>query len=57
MMNKIFYNEIANMLEVYVDDMIVKSAEEGQHEAHLSIVFDKVRKHNMRLNTENVILV
>ncbi|MCI40202.1 hypothetical protein A2U01_0061434, partial [Trifolium medium] len=38
------------MLEVYMDDIIVKSREEIDHTAHLRKVFEQVRKHNMRFN-------
>ena len=31
MMNKVFRNEIGDMLEVYMDEMIVKSTEELDH--------------------------
>ncbi|GAU39237.1 hypothetical protein TSUD_396840 [Trifolium subterraneum] len=34
-MNKVFHNEIGDMLEVYMDDMIVKSEEEIDHTVHL----------------------
>ncbi|GAU34548.1 hypothetical protein TSUD_219320 [Trifolium subterraneum] len=52
MMNKVFYNEIGDMLEVYMDDMIVKSEEEIDHTLHLKRVFDQARKFNMRFNPE-----
>ncbi|GAU40562.1 hypothetical protein TSUD_35790 [Trifolium subterraneum] len=52
MMNKVFHNEIGDMLEVYMDDMIVKSEEEIDHTAHLKRVFDQARKFNMRFNPE-----
>ncbi|MCI62359.1 hypothetical protein A2U01_0083616, partial [Trifolium medium] len=35
MMNKVFRGEIGDMLEVYIDDMIVKSREEIDHTSHL----------------------
>ena len=35
MMNKVFYDEIGDILEVYMDDMIVKSQTETDHAAHL----------------------
>ncbi|GAU10242.1 hypothetical protein TSUD_421550, partial [Trifolium subterraneum] len=50
MMNKVFHNEIGDMLEVYMDDMIVKSEEEIDHTVHLKRVFDQARKFNMRFN-------
>ncbi|PNX57945.1 gag-pol polyprotein [Trifolium pratense] len=52
MMNKVFNNEIEDMLEVYMDDMIVKSEEEVDHTTHLKKVFDQARKYNMRFNPE-----
>ncbi|CAJ2662984.1 unnamed protein product [Trifolium pratense] len=52
MMNKVFRGEIGDMLEVYMDDMIVKSHEEIDHTAHLRKVFEQARKHNMRFNPE-----
>lgn len=39
MMNKIFQEEIREILEVYMDDMIVKSGVENFHTHHLHWVF------------------
>ncbi|CAJ2659678.1 unnamed protein product [Trifolium pratense] len=52
MMNKVFRGQIGDMLEVYMDDMIVKSPEELDHVVHLRKVFEQARKHNMRFNPE-----
>ncbi|GAU42913.1 hypothetical protein TSUD_86510 [Trifolium subterraneum] len=52
MMNKVFRGEIGDMLEVYMDDMIVKSHEEVDHTIHLQKVFEQARKVNMRFNPE-----
>lgn len=41
MMNVVFKKEIDETLEVYMDDMIVKSNKEGLHE-HIARVFRKV---------------
>jgi hypothetical protein len=35
MMNKVFKEEIGDILEVYMDNMIVKYAEENLHESYL----------------------
>ena len=40
------------MLEVYMDDMIVKSREEVDRIVHLKKVFDQVKKCRMRFNSE-----
>ncbi|GAU33272.1 hypothetical protein TSUD_279460 [Trifolium subterraneum] len=52
MMNKVFRGEIRDMLEVYMDDMIVKSYEEVDHTIHLQKVFEQAIKVNMRFNPE-----
>lgn len=39
MMNEIFKNKIWDMLDVYMDDMIVKLKEELDHIAHQEAVF------------------
>ncbi|GAU44722.1 hypothetical protein TSUD_88060 [Trifolium subterraneum] len=52
MMNKVFRGEIGDMLEVYMNDMIVKSHEEVDHTIHLQKVFEQARKVNMRFNPE-----
>jgi len=53
MMNKVYDKKLlGDILEVYMDDMIVKSQQEVDHAAHLKRVFEQTRKYNMRLNTE-----
>ncbi|XP_050890966.1 uncharacterized protein LOC127096442 [Lathyrus oleraceus] len=52
MMNKVFKDEIGDMLEVYMDDMIVKSHEEITHARHLAKVFEQARQCKMRFNPE-----
>ncbi|CAJ2655614.1 unnamed protein product [Trifolium pratense] len=52
MMNKVFRGQIGDMLELYMDDMIVKSPEELDHVVHLRKVFEQAKKYNMRFNPE-----
>jgi hypothetical protein len=53
MMNKVYDKTLlGDILEVYMDDMIVKSQQEVDHAAHLRRVFEQTRKYNMRLNPE-----
>jgi len=47
MMNKVFHPEIGDMLEVYMDDIILKSVEEHYHKDHMEMVFARVRQYNM----------
>lgn len=42
MMNMVFKKEIDETLEVYMDDMIVKSNKEGLHDQHIACVFRRV---------------
>jgi hypothetical protein len=42
-LNWIFYELLRNIVEVYIDDIIVKSTEFGSHIANLSKSFDKMR--------------
>jgi len=44
MMNKVYNKELlGDILEVYMDDMIVKSKEKIDHAAHLKRVFEQTR--------------
>src|ERR1051325_11663294 len=52
MINKVFKGEIGDMLEVYMDDMIMKSQEEVHHALHLRKVFDQSIRVKMRVNPE-----
>ena len=52
MMNKVFRNKIRYMLEVYMDDMIVKSRVDTDHASHLKEVFAQARQCRMRFNSE-----
>lgn len=56
MMNKNFQNQIRKMLEVYMDDMIIKSKEEFDHVNRLREVFAVFRKYKMRLNPKKCTL-
>nr|XP_009388298.1 PREDICTED: uncharacterized protein LOC103975116 [Musa acuminata subsp. malaccensis] len=48
--NKMFAHQIGRNMEVYVDDMIVKSQEAETHLADLAEAFATLRKFGMRLN-------
>ena len=52
MMNRVFRNDIGDMLEVYMDNMIVKSRTYTDHAAHLKRVFAQARQCIMRFNPE-----
>jgi len=53
MMNKAYDKALlGDILEVYMDEMIVKSQQEINHATHLKRVFEQTRKYNMRRNPE-----
>ncbi|GAU33358.1 hypothetical protein TSUD_364830 [Trifolium subterraneum] len=50
LMDKVFLEQIGKNLEVYIDDMVVKTQKEGEHDQDLGDILKSVRKYNMRLN-------
>ena len=49
-MNKIFAHQIGRNVQVYVDDMLVKSLRENDYLNDLQETFDTLRSYNMKLN-------
>ena len=50
LMNKMFVNQIGRNVQVYVDDMLVKSLHEDDHLDDLRETFDTLWSYNMKLN-------
>ncbi|MCI14323.1 hypothetical protein A2U01_0035453, partial [Trifolium medium] len=50
LMDRVFSEKIGKNLEVYIDDMVVKTTKEGEHDQDLGDILASVRKYNMRLN-------
>ena len=50
LVNHMFRPQIGRNVEVYVDDMLVKSQDEGNHLDDLQETFDTLRQYNMKLN-------
>ena len=50
LVNHMFCPQIGRNVEVYVDDMLVKSLDEGKHLDDLQETFDTLRWYNMKLN-------
>nr|KYP56267.1 Retrotransposable element Tf2 [Cajanus cajan] len=55
LMDKAFHHQIGRNMEVYVDDMVVKTISATDHASDLAEVFAQIRKHNMRLNPEKCV--
>jgi hypothetical protein len=49
-MNLIFHELLGNTLEVYIDDIVVKSAEFSSYIADLHKAFDKMRQYGLKMN-------
>ena len=50
MMTKIFEPQLLKSVEIYVDDMVVKSKVVSEHVEDLGVIFNILRKHNLHLN-------
>ena len=50
LMNRMFHDQIGRNVEVYVDDMLVKSKEENNHLDDLEETFKTLRQYRMKLN-------
>ncbi|XP_070029970.1 uncharacterized protein [Nicotiana sylvestris] len=52
LVTKMFQEQLGKTMEVYIDDMLVKSQQVGDHIQHMSDTFQILRKFNMKLNPE-----
>uniref|UniRef100_A0A2N9FAH3 Uncharacterized protein n=1 Tax=Fagus sylvatica TaxID=28930 RepID=A0A2N9FAH3_FAGSY len=50
LMNKMFHHQIGRNMEVYVDDMLVKTKDEIKHLEDLKETFETLRRYRMKLN-------
>ena len=50
MMTKMFEPQLGKSIEVYIDDMVVKSKVVSEHVGNLANIFEILRKHKLRLN-------
>ena len=49
-MTRMFEPQLGKSIEVYIDDMVVKSKMVPKHVGNLKVIFDILRKHKLRLN-------
>ena len=52
LMNKMFTHQIGRNVQVYIDDMLVKSIREDNHLSDLQETFDTLRTYNMKLKSK-----
>ena len=50
LVNKMFQKKIRESMEVYIDDMLVKSVKAELHIDHLAEAFQVLKSYNMKLN-------
>ena len=50
LVNTMFQKQIGTSMEVYIDDMLVKSTTVELHIAHMAEAFQILKKYNMKLN-------
>ncbi|XP_019241234.1 PREDICTED: uncharacterized protein LOC109221226 [Nicotiana attenuata] len=50
LVTKMFKDQLGKTMEVYIDDMLVKSAKKKDHIDHLKEAFEILRKYGMKLN-------
>ena len=51
LVNRMFQKQIGTFMEVYIDDMLVKSIKVELHITHLAETFQVLRSYNMKLNS------
>ncbi|KAL1197936.1 RNA-directed DNA polymerase-like protein [Cardamine amara subsp. amara] len=50
LVNKMFANQLGKIMEVYINEMLVKSARSEDHIGHLNTCFKILNKYGMKLN-------
>ena len=50
MMTRMFEPQLGKSIEVYIDDMVVKSKVVSEHARDLEVIFDILREHKLHLN-------
>ena len=50
MMTRMFEPQLGKSIEVYIDDMVVKSKVVSKHVRDLKDIFEILRRHKLRLN-------
>src|ERR1051325_6365364 len=49
-MNTIFHDFIETFMQIYIDDIVVKSVSDEDHLNHMSQSFERMRKHGLKMN-------
>ncbi|KAI5343238.1 hypothetical protein L3X38_011114 [Prunus dulcis] len=54
-MNSIFHDMIGHSLEVYIDDIVIKSPKKGNHVSNMKKAFLRIRQHKLKMNPKKCI--
>ncbi|WVZ52708.1 hypothetical protein U9M48_003744, partial [Paspalum notatum var. saurae] len=54
LMNSVFMNELDKFVVVFIDDILVYSKNEKEHEEHLRIVLSRLREHKLYAKFSNI---
>ena len=49
-MNAIFHDMLCHHMEIYINDIVVKSKKAIEHVNHLRKSFERMRRHQLKLN-------
>ena len=55
MMTRMFREKIGNTVEVYIDDMVVKSKENHRHVGDFTEIFEILKQHKLCVNVNNCV--
>ena len=47
MMNKVFMEYLDKFIMVFIDDILIYSKDEKEHERHLRLIMEKLREHKL----------
>ena len=53
MMTRMFESQFGKNIEIYIDDMVLKSKAVSEHLGDLGNIFEVLRKYKLRLNASN----
>jgi len=48
--NSTFHDFIDKFMQIYIDDIVVKSSSENDHLEHLRLSFERMRKYGLKMN-------
>lgn len=49
-MNVIFHHTIDHFMKVYIDDIVIKLKDKGEHMKELRLAFERIRKYELKMN-------